>query len=73
MQTIEISGSVRNAFGKKEAKNERKEGKVPCVIYGNGDTVHFTVSEADIRKIIFTPSSYIVNIKLDGNVETAVV
>ncbi|MDE6183683.1 MAG: 50S ribosomal protein L25, partial [Rikenellaceae bacterium] len=38
-----------------------------------GDTVHFTVSEADIRKIIFTPSSYIVNIKLDGNVETAVV
>ncbi len=73
MQTIELNGSVRTNFGKKEAKNERKEGKVPCVIYGNGDTVHFSVNEADLRKIIFTPNSYIININLDGKTETAVV
>ncbi len=72
MQTIEIKGAARSAFGKKEAKLARKEGKVPCVIYGNGATEHFVIDQADIRKVIYTPNSYIISIDIDGKKETAV-
>ena len=41
METIKISGVKRNAFGKKESKLIRKEGLVPCTIYGRGETIHF--------------------------------
>ena len=43
METIKISGVKRNAFGKKESKLIRKEGLVPCTIYGRGETIHFSV------------------------------
>ena len=35
METIKIAGVKREAFGKKESKSIRKQGQVPCVIYGN--------------------------------------
>ena len=34
MEAIAIKGSARKAVGKKDSKSLRKEGMVPCVIYG---------------------------------------
>jgi len=73
MKQIAISGTARTELGKKAAREIRKSGNVPCVIYGekrdeNGLPVatHFTVSEKEINKLIYTPHIYLVNINLDG-------
>ena len=72
MKTIELKGTKRADFGKKESKKVRKEGLVPCVVYGNGDTVHFSVDAKELGKLIYTPNSYIVNFDLDGEKIVAV-
>ena len=40
MKTISISGSARQSVGKRDAKELRYEGKVPCVLYGGKEQVH---------------------------------
>lgn len=79
MKTIQINGTARNEFGKKSAKTLRKSNNVPCVMYGlqkdeNGKAVatHFTVSNDELRKIIFTPHIYVVEINIDGQMHPAI-
>lgn len=80
MKEISINGTTRTEIGKKATKAVRAEGLVPCVIYGekkaeNGlpEAVHFTVSEKEINKLIFTPDIYLVNVTIDGKATQAVV
>lgn len=61
-----MSGSLRGNVGKKDAKAQRAAGKVPCVIYGGKDQVHFSMEEVDFKTILNTPNSYILNINIDG-------
>ena len=45
----------------------RKQGLVPCNLYGQGmENVLFTVSDRDLQGITNTPASYIIDIKLDN-------
>ena len=80
MKEISINGQVRESVGKKATKLMRKEGLVPCNLYGetkdeNGLPVAlaFSVSNAELRKVIYTPNIYIVNINIDGNVRKAII
>lgn len=73
MKQIAINGTIRTVIGKKATKAVRNSGNVPCVIYGekkdeNGNPValHFTVSEKEINKLIYTPHIYLVDINIDG-------
>ena len=43
MKTVSMSGSLRANVGKKDAKMNRTSGKVPCVIYGGKEELHFTL------------------------------
>ena len=52
MQTVSLSGSSRENVGKKDATLLRREGKVPSVLYGGKEQVHFHVSENDVKKIM---------------------
>lgn len=72
MKTIEIQGVKREGFGKKESKAVRRAGQVPCVIYGGGENVHFSVNTSDLRSLIYTPNSFIIEFNIDGQKETAV-
>jgi large subunit ribosomal protein L25 len=62
MKTFELTGSERAETGKKAAKAYRKESLVPCVLYGGKDVVHFTVTKEGIRKLVYTPEIYIVDL-----------
>lgn len=53
MKTAQLSGSLRTNVGKKDATLLRNEGRVPCVLYGQGDQTHFSVKRVDIDKIVF--------------------
>ena len=73
MQTIQIQGVKRANFGKKGAKDIRREGMIPCVIYGNGgEAIHFAIETAEAKKLIYTPKSYIVELNIDGQIEKGV-
>ena len=50
MKTVSLSGSSRENVGKKDATLLRREGKVPSVLYGGKEQVHFHVSENDAKK-----------------------
>jgi large subunit ribosomal protein L25 len=68
MKSFELKGEIRNDFGKKAAKAFRKEGLVPCVIYGrHGEgNISFVVKSGDLRGLIYTPEVFLVNLDLDG-------
>lgn len=61
-----MSGALRAHVGKKDAKKHRKEGKVPCVLYGGKEQIHFTIEEKAFAKILFTPEIYILKLNIDG-------
>ena len=66
MKKVSLSGSLRGNVGKKDAKALRVEGKVPCVIYGGKDQVHFSVDETAFKPILYTPNSFLINVEVDG-------
>lgn len=67
MKHFEINGQVREVGGKPAIKAIRRQGLVPCNLYGQGmENVLFTVSEKDLMGITNTPASYIIDIKLDN-------
>lgn len=75
MQHFQLSGTVRQNAGKAAIKAYRRQGLVPCNLYGPGqDNVLFTVDAKELKGLTHTPASYIVDLKIDnGNTYTAVV
>ena len=74
MQHFELKGQVRQAANKAVIKAYRRQGLVPCNLYGLGmDNVLFTVDARDLKGLTNTPASYIVDLSLDnGKSYTAV-
>ena len=67
MKHIELKGAVREAGNKATVKSIRKQGLVPCNIYGAGiENVLFTVTAKDLKNITHTPNSYIIDLELDN-------
>ena len=79
MKEISISGQKREDLGKKASKTLRKEGFVPCNLYGEKKddkglpvALAFASSFSELRKLIYTPHIYVVRINIDGTDHTAV-
>ncbi len=66
MKIVSMSGSLRENVGKKDAKMNRKNGKVPCVLYGGKDQFHFLADEKDFKDIIFTPEVCFIDLDING-------
>ncbi|HPT01418.1 MAG TPA: 50S ribosomal protein L25 [Bacteroidales bacterium] len=65
MKTVSMSGSLRENVGKKDARKNRADGKIPCVLYGGKEEVHFVVDEKDFGPVIFTPYIHLINLTVD--------
>ncbi|MCI6460918.1 MAG: 50S ribosomal protein L25/general stress protein Ctc [Prevotellaceae bacterium] len=79
MREISINGQVREGLGKKAAKMLRKEGLIPCNLYGekkdaNGlpEALAFSVPFSELRKVVYTPHIYVVNININGTNHVAI-
>ena len=72
MKTVSLSGSIRENVGKKDATLLRREGKIPSVLYGGKEQVHFHISENDAKKIVFTPNVYVIELEINGNKVNAI-
>lgn len=66
MKALTISGSPRVSVGKKDAKAVRNEGRVPCVLYGGSEQVHFSVVYNDLLPLVYTPEVHTVNLEISG-------
>lgn len=66
MKTISITGSLRTDLGKTGAREARENDLVPCVMYGAGKQVHFTMDKRSFEKITYTADIYNVLITVDG-------
>ena len=66
MKKAQLSGSLRKNVGKKDSSSLRREGRVPCVLYGSSEQVHFSVRAVDIHKIIFSPNVYSIELNIEG-------
>ncbi len=67
MKHIELKGVIRQTGNKATVKAIRKQGLVPCNIYGSGiENVIFTVTAKDLKAITHTPNSYIIDLELDN-------
>jgi large subunit ribosomal protein L25 len=72
MKTIEIKGTFRKDLGKKSSKLLRKDGNVPCVIYGKDNNVHFFSHENSFKNLIYTHNAHVVNLDLEGTVHRVI-
>ena len=67
MQHFELKGQVRQVGNKAVVKAFRKQGVVPCNLYGLGmENILFTVDEKELKALTDTPKSYIVDLVLDN-------
>ncbi|MBR6321111.1 MAG: 50S ribosomal protein L25/general stress protein Ctc [Prevotella sp.] len=80
MKEIEINGQKRELTGKKASRQVRKEGLVPCNLYGekkdaNGlpEALSFTVPFAELRKAVYTPHVFVVVINIDGKAHKSII
>jgi large subunit ribosomal protein L25 len=72
MKTIEIKGSFRRELGKKSSKEIRKEGNVPCVIYGKEKNIHFFAHENGFKNLVYTPEAHLVKLSIEDKEYMAV-
>ncbi len=73
MQHFELKGQTRQVGNKAVIKAFRREGLVPCNLYGNGiENVLFTVNAKELSLLTNTPKSFIVDLNLDGKSYTAI-
>jgi len=66
MKSVALSGNKREERGTAKSNLLRKEEKIPCVIYGGKENVHFTVNEVKFNKLVNTPEVYFVDLDIDG-------
>lgn len=77
MKSIDIKGTARTIAERsseqvKALKAIRKNKGVPCVLYGGKENINFTVQADALRKLIYTPHIYVVNLEIDGTVHNAI-
>jgi large subunit ribosomal protein L25 len=72
MKSLEIKASLRKNTGKQESAAARRQGIVPCVMYGGKDIIHFGVTENELRHLLYTPHVYLVNLNVDGKKYNAI-
>jgi large subunit ribosomal protein L25 len=51
METVQIAAAKRHLAGKGVARQLRRAGQLPAVLYGNGETVAITIAGDDLERI----------------------
>ena len=79
MKEISLTGKKRTEVGKKASKLMRKEGMIPCNLYGeakgeNGlpEALAFMIPMTELRKVVYTPHIYVINLDIEGEAHTAI-
>lgn len=66
MKTASLSGSSRESVGKKDADALRSASRVPGVLYGGAEQIHFSVEEIQLNKLVFNPDVFKIELDIEG-------
>jgi large subunit ribosomal protein L25 len=66
MKTVVVKGQKRETIGKKESKKLRSQEIIPAVLYGGDEVIHFAVPFSELRKVVYTPSNFLIELDIDG-------
>jgi large subunit ribosomal protein L25 len=72
MKSVAMFGYLRDGVGKASTKKLRNEGKVPCVMYGPNEHIHFSMYSADFKPLVYTPNAYKVKLEIEGKTYRAI-
>lgn len=73
MKVVAINATEREDLGGKFARKLRKEGAVPCVVYGGEKPVHFSASVLSFKNLVYTSDAVKAEIVLGDNKIEAIV
>ncbi len=73
MQVVAVNGAPRENLGKKWAKTARKEGTIPCVLYGGKEVKHFTTTHNNVKSLIYTADFKLAELTIDGATSKCIV
>lgn len=68
MKSVAMFGYLREDLGKSATRQVRNEGKVPCVLYGGKEHIHFSMYAQDFKPLVYTPNTYKVKLDIDGKI-----
>ena len=77
MKTFQLEGKsreiiARSADQKRALKAMRKNDEIPAVLYGGEKVVHFAVTNDAVRKLVYTPEIFVVELTIDGETTMAI-
>ena len=72
MKSVSINATEREDLGSKFARKLRKEGNVPCVVYGSEQPLHFYAPVLEFRDLVYTSVAKIASINVNGKTIEAV-
>lgn len=77
MKTFQLEGKTRtietrSADQKRALKALRNNHEIPAVLYGGEKVTHFTVTNDNVRGLIYTPEIFVVELTIDGNKTMAI-
>lgn len=72
MKTFQLAAEVRTDLGKKGSKALRKQELIPAILYGFNESTALTVSQDAVRKLIYTPDIYLIEMTVGGATKTCI-
>lgn len=71
MQRIELAADRRTGAGKGVARSLRREGKIPAVLYGGGQSTLLSLSPSDLTKLLHSGAgeNALIGLKVGGGQE----
>ncbi len=66
MKTLTLEGTLRKELGKKNTGDLRRNGFVPCNLYGGKTNVNFYAPYNSFLKLVYNPDFFKVNVTIDG-------
>ena len=77
MKTFKLEGKsreiiARSADQKRALKAMRKNDEIPAVLYGGEKVVNFAVTNDAVRKLVYTPEIFVVELTIDGETTMAI-
>lgn len=72
MKTFTLAGTKRKTIGRTSTHALRREGKVPCILYGGKDVLHFEAIEKDFKHLVYTPDVHMIKLDVGGKQTDAI-
>lgn len=73
MKIVAVNGELRSDLGKQASKAMRRAKRIPSVLYGGGEIVHFSTTQQEVKDLIYTPDFKVAEIKVDGATHRCIV